>query len=299
MKRKHHTLENSMKRLMTLSALLLVSVAGTARAADQKPAAKPAQSTAVKPAAQPAAQPAKPAAPPSPGSNWSTEDKAGYIIGFNLGNNLRSQEVPVTADQIIKGLRDGLGNAKGQLSEEEIQATMTQFQQSMMAKTQAKMKVLGDKNKKEGEDFLAANKAKPGIKTTASGLQYQVLQEGTGPTPKPTDKVTVNYKGTLLDGKVFDSSYDRGQPVTFGVSQVIPGWVEALQLMKVGSKYHLFIPSALAYGENGAGGDIGPNSVLQFDVEMIKIEPGDKPATPDANPAAGSANPADAKKPPQ
>jgi FKBP-type peptidyl-prolyl cis-trans isomerase len=285
-----------MQRMTTLSALLLlVSVAGTARAADQKPAAKPAPSTAAKPAAQPAAA----AAPASPGSGWSTEDKAGYIIGFNLGNNLRSQEVPVSADQIIKGLRDGLGNAKGQLTDEEIQATMTQFQQTMMAKQQAKMKVVGDKNKKEGEDFLAANKAKPGVKTTASGLQYQVLQEGSGPSPKPTDKVTVNYKGTLLDGKVFDSSYDRGQPVTFGVSQVIPGWVEGLQLMKAGSKYHFTIPSALAYGENGAGGDIGPNSVLQFDVELLKIEPGDQPAAPAANPAAGSAKPADAKKPPQ
>jgi FKBP-type peptidyl-prolyl cis-trans isomerase len=286
--------------MMTLSALLLLfSVAGTARAADPKAApAKPAPPAAAKPATPPAAEPAKPAAPPSPGSGWSLEEKAGYIIGLNLGNNLRNQEIPVTADQIIKGLRDGLGNAKAQLSDEEVQAAMNQFQQQIMAKQQEKMKVQGEKNKKAGEDFLAANKTKPGVKTTASGLQYQVLQEGTGPTPKPTDKVTVNYKGTLLDGKVFDSSYDRGQPVTFGVGQVIPGWVEALQLMKVGSKYHLVIPSALAYGENGAGGDIGPNSVLQFDVELLKIEPGDQPAAPAANPAADAKKPA-AQKPPQ
>jgi len=286
-----------MKRLTTLSALLLlVSVAGTARAADPKAApAKPAPPpAAAKPATPPAAQPAAPApaGPPSPGANWSLEEKAGYIIGLNLGNNLRTQEIPVTADQIIKGLRDGLGNAKAQLADTEIQATMTEFQQQMMARQQAKT----EKNKKAGEDFLAANKAKPGVKTTASGLQYEVIKEGTGPTPKATDKVTVNYKGSLLDGKVFDSSYDRGQPVTFGVGQVIPGWVEGLQLMKVGSKYKLTIPSALGYGENGAGNTIPPNSVLQFEVELLKIEPPD--ATPPA-PAADAKKPAEGQKPPQ
>jgi FKBP-type peptidyl-prolyl cis-trans isomerase len=174
---------------------------------------------------------------------------------------------------------------------------MSQFQQQMMAKQQEKQKVVGDKNKQEGEAFLAANKSKAGVKTTASGLQSEVLKQGTGPNAKPTDKVTVHYKGQLLDGKVFDSSYDRGEPVTFGVGQVIPGWVEALQLMNAGSKYKLYIPANLAYGENGAGGDIGPNSVLQFEVEVLKIEPGDAPA---ANPAgANPANPAADQKPPQ
>jgi FKBP-type peptidyl-prolyl cis-trans isomerase len=286
-----------MKRMMTLSALLLLfSVAGTARAAaPPKTAAKPAP-----PAAAPAnpsaatAQPAPPAGPASAGAGWSLEDKAGYIIGLNLGNNLRQQEIPVTADQIIKGLRDGLGNTKAQLTDQEIQGAMSQFQQQIAAKQQEKMKSLSDKNKKEGDAFLAANKAKPGVKTTASGLQYEVIKEGTGPTPKPSDKVTVNYKGTLLDGKVFDSSYDRGQPATFVVSQVVPGWVEALQLMKVGSKYRLVLPPSLAYGDSGAGNEIGPSSVLQFEVELLKVEPGD--ATPAANPV----NPAnDPQKPPQ
>jgi FKBP-type peptidyl-prolyl cis-trans isomerase FklB len=282
-----------MKKLMTLSALLLLlSVAGTARAADPKPAAKPATTPAAAPA-KPAAQPAKPAAPASPGSGWSLNDKAGYIIGFNLGKNLRSQEIPVTADQLIKGLHDGLGNTAAQLSEEEIQQTMAAFQEQVAARQQEKMKALGEKNKKEGEAFLASNKAKAGVKTTASGLQYEVIKEGTGPTAKATDKVTVNYKGTLIDGKVFDSSYDRGQPVTFGVNQVIPGWVEALQLMKAGSKYHLVIPASLAYGEAGAGADIGPGSVLEFDVEVMKIEPGDKPEAPPA------AEPKSDAKPPQ
>ena len=276
-----------MKKLTTLSALLLlVSVAGTARAADPKPAAtaKPAAAPAApaKPATAKPAEPAKAAGPASPGAGWSLNDKAGYIIGFNLGKNLRTQEIPVTADQLVKGLHDGLSNAAAQLSDEEIQATMGAFQEQVAARQQEKQKALGEKNKKDGDAFLAANKAKPGVKTTASGLQYEVLKEGTGPTAKATDKVTVNYKGTLLDGKVFDSSYDRGQPVTFGVNQVIPGWVEALQLMNTGAKYHLVIPSALAYGESGAGADIGPGSVLQFDVEVMKIEPGDKPEAPPA-----------------
>jgi len=286
-----------MKKLMTLSALLLLAAAGTARAAAPaaKPAAKPAAAPAAAAPAKPAAEPAKPAAPPSPGSGWALNDKAGYIIGYNLGKNLHAQEIPVTADQLIKGLHDGLSSSPAQLSEAEIQETMSAFQQQVVARQQEKQKVQGEKNKKEGEAFLAANKAKPGVKTTASGLQYQVLQEGTGPTAKATDKVTVNYKGTLLDGKVFDSSYDRGQPVTFGVNQVIPGWVEALQLMKVGSKYHLVIPSSLAYGEAGAGADIGPSSVLQFDVEVVKIEPGDKPEAP----AAPTTPPPADKKPPQ
>jgi FKBP-type peptidyl-prolyl cis-trans isomerase FklB len=271
-----------MKKLMTLSALLvLLSVAGTARAADPKPAAKPAAAPTAAPA-KPAAEPAKPAGPPSAGSSWSLNDKAGYIIGFNLGKNLRTQEIPVTSDQLIKGLHDGLGNIAAQLSDEEIQQAMGAFQEQVAARQQEKLKVQGEKNKKEGEAFLAGNKAKAGVKTTASGLQYEVIKEGTGPTAKATDKVTVNYKGTLIDGKVFDSSYDRGQPVTFGVNQVIPGWVEALQLMKAGSKYHLVIPSSLAYGEAGAGADIGPGSVLQFDVEVMKIEPGDKPEAPPA-----------------
>jgi FKBP-type peptidyl-prolyl cis-trans isomerase len=290
-----------MKRLMTLSALLLLfSAAGAVHAAEEKPAAAKPAPPAAKPA-QPAAQaPAPASAPASPGSQWSLPDKAGYIIGLNLGNNLRQQEIPVTADQIIKGLRDGLGNAKSQLTDQEIQAAMTDFQQQMMAKQQEKRKAVGEKNKKEGDVFLAANKSKPGVKTTASGLQYEVLHEGTGPTAKPTDKVTVNYKGTLLDGKVFDSSYDRGQPVTFPVNQVIPGWIEALQLMKAGSKYKLTIPPELAYGDQGAGADIGPSSVLQFEVEVLKIEPGDQPAQSDATPKpADTKKPADAQKPPQ
>jgi len=249
-----------MKKLTSLAALLFLAATATARAADQKPAAQ-----------QPA--PAQAPAQAAPGDKpQSLEDKASYIIGFNLGSNLKKQEIPVTGDLIVKGLRDGLAGAPGLLNDEEIQAVMGEFQQKMMAQQQAKQAAAGEKNKKEADAFLAANKSKQGVITTASGLQYQILQEGTGATPKPTDQVTVHYKGTLLDGKVFDSSYDRSEPATFIVGQVIPGWVEALQLMKVGSKAKLFIPPALAYGESGAGQDIGPNSLLIFEVELLKAE---------------------------
>lgn len=263
-----------MKKLTSLAALLLLAATGVAHAE---------QTAAQQPAAAPAPAQAAPGDKPQ-----SLEDKASYIIGYNLGSNLKRQEIPVTGDLIVKGLRDGLGGAAGLLTEEEIQAVMTEFQQKMMAQQQAKMSAAGEKNKKEADAFLAANKGKQGVITTASGLQYQVLQEGTGPNPKPTDQVTVHYKGTLLDGKTFDSSYDRNEPATFTVGQVIPGWVEALQLMKVGSKAKLFIPPALAYGESGAGQDIPPNALLIFEVELIKAEAAPA-AAPEGEPAVEGA----------
>lgn len=280
-----------MKKLTSLAALLLLTGTIAARADQQQqnaqpPAEKPAQTQAAAPGDKP----------------QSLEDKASYIIGFNLGSNLKQQEIPVSTELIVKGLRDGLGGAKGLLTDEEIQATMTQFQEQMMAKQQAKMAEVGAKNKKEADEFLDSNKSKQGVVTTASGLQYQILTPGNGPTPKETDKVTVHYKGTLLDGTVFDSSYDRGEPATFQVNQVIPGWVEALQLMKVGSKVKLFIPPALAYGEQGAGQEIGPNSMLVFEVELIKAEAGGNAPGLEETPAEGQAEPTQPQaeqKPPQ
>ena len=216
------------------------------------------------------------------------EDRASYIIGLNLGQSLKAQEVPVKENLIIQGLRDGLGGATPLLTPEEIQAAMQEFQQQLMSQQQAKRQAASDKNMKESQAYLDQNKAKAGVKTTASGLQYEVVQAGSGESPKPTDKVTVHYRGTLPDGTVFDSSYDRNEPATFPVNGVIPGWVEALQLMKPGSKYRLVIPPALAYAERGAGNDIGPNQVLIFDVELLSVEKA--PATPP--PAQGQQPPA-------
>ena len=217
------------------------------------------------------------AAPKQPAKPEALHDKASYAIGLNLGQNLKTQEVPVNLDYLIQGLRDGLGGAAALLGDDDLKATMQSFQQEMMTKQQAKQAVAGEKNKKEADEFLAKNKAKPGVVTTASGLQYEVITEGTGPKPTADDRVTVNYRGTLLDGSQFDSSYDRGQPATFPVSGVIPGWVEAMQLMPVGSKYKLYIPPELAYQERGAGNAIGPNSLLIFEVELLAIAEKDAP----------------------
>ncbi len=200
------------------------------------------------------------------------KDKISYSIGFGMGSNLKRQGVDVDAGKIAKGMSDGLSGAKPMLTQAEMDKTMSDLRTRLMAQQQEKMQSLGARNKADGEAFLAKNKSAPGVKTLPSGLQYQVLKAGTGKTPKATDKVTVNYRGTLLDGKEFDSSYSRGTPATFPVNGVIPGWTEALQLMKEGAKWKLFIPANLAYGEQGAGGVIGPNAVLQFEVELLKVE---------------------------
>lgn len=199
------------------------------------------------------------------------QEKVSYIIGVNIGRNFARDGVEISPEQVLAGMKDGLSGAKTAISSEESQQIMAAFQQQMMAKQQAAQATAGKAAKAEGDTFLAANGKKPGIKTTASGLQYQVVKAGTGKTPKPTDKVTTHYRGTLINGKQFDSSYDRGQPATFPVNGVIAGWTEALQLMKEGAKWKLFIPSDLAYGERGAGADIPPNSTLIFDIELIKV----------------------------
>jgi FKBP-type peptidyl-prolyl cis-trans isomerase len=205
--------------------------------------------------------------------------KASYVIGVNIGKGMKQQNVEVEADMVLKGLKDGLaGNAA--LTDQEMTDAMLGLQKDL----QAKAAELGVKSKKEGEDFLAANKSKEGIKSTASGLQYKVIREGKGPKPKPTDVVKVHYRGTLLDGTEFDNSYKRGEPVEFPLDQVIKGWTEGLGIMSVGSKYQLFIPANLAYGEPGNRG-IPPNSTLQFEVELLEIVGGGAPAgLPGLNP---------------
>jgi len=200
------------------------------------------------------------------------KDKVSYSIGMEIGKNLKKQSFDLNEDLLLKGVKDAFSGEKPLMTDEEIMQTMTAFQKEMMAKQQEAAKKLAEKNKLEGEAFLAENKKKEGVITLPSGLQYKVIKAGTDKKPKATDTVKVHYKGTLIDGKEFDSSYRRGEPVTFPVNGVIPGWTEVLQLMGEGAKWQVFIPSNLAYGERGAGREIGPNATLIFEIELISIQ---------------------------
>ncbi|WP_242928303.1 FKBP-type peptidyl-prolyl cis-trans isomerase [Pontibacter vulgaris] len=195
------------------------------------------------------------------------KDKISYIIGRDMATNLKKQGIDIEAEPFMQGLKEVLAGQPSSLSANDVQEAMMALQQEMGQKQGAK----AADNKKAGEAFLAENKGKEGVKTLPSGLQYQVLQEGSGKSPSSSDQVTTHYHGTLIDGTVFDSSYERNQPATFPVNGVIAGWTEALQLMKEGAKWRLFIPSNLAYGSQGAGDVIGPNSTLIFDVELISV----------------------------
>ncbi|HWM23386.1 MAG TPA: FKBP-type peptidyl-prolyl cis-trans isomerase [Chthoniobacterales bacterium] len=207
------------------------------------------------------------------------KDKASYSIGHDIGSTFKKQNVDLNLDALISGLKDALAG-KEALPKEERDKVLAAFQKELIEKQTAVTKAAGEKNAAEGEKFLAENKKKEGVKTTESGLQYKVLKEGAGESPKATDMVVTNYKGTLLDGTEFDSSYKRNEPATFPVNRVIKGWTEALLMMKPGSKYQLFIPASLAYGERGAGRDIGPNSTLIFEVELVSIKAPDPTPTP-------------------
>jgi len=201
----------------------------------------------------------------------------GMYTGGNLGANLQRQSVEVDANLVAQGLKDALAGGKMRLTPEEMQAVLTAMQTEVRQKFQERMKLAGEANKKEGPLFLAANKTKPGVVTLPSGLQYKILQAGTGPKPTATDTVTCNYRGTFINGTEFDSSYKYGKPATFPLNGVIKGWNEALQLMPVGSKWQLFIPSELAYGEQGnPGGGIAPNATLIFELELLSIQPKDQ-----------------------
>ena len=199
------------------------------------------------------------------------KDSVSYCIGMDIGKNLKSQSVEVTPEVLARGIKDVLDSSKKVLTEEQAQKVMMEFQKQLMAKHDEKMKVAGEKNKKDGEAFLAENKKKEGVVTLPNGLQYKIITAGTGKKPKAEETVTVNYRGTLIDGTEFDSSIKRGQPATFPCHGVIKGWTEALQLMPVGSKWQLFIPSDLAYGAQGAGGVIGPDATLIFEIELLSI----------------------------
>jgi FKBP-type peptidyl-prolyl cis-trans isomerase FklB len=199
-------------------------------------------------------------------------DKASYSIGVNIGSGIKANALDLNTDALMSGVQDGISGAKPQLTDQEREETLMAFEQEMMKKETERLKELAEKNKKEGTAFLAANKAKEGVKTLPSGLQYKVLAEGNGAQPKPTDQITVNYRGTLLDGTEFDNSYKRGEPATLQLNGVIKAWSEALPLMKTGAKWQLFVPADLAYGQKGAGRAIGPNSTLIFKVELLSIK---------------------------
>ena len=212
-------------------------------------------------------------APAQTAPTMTDQQKQSYSIGLNIGLNLFEQEVKVDVSSLTKGIQDGLANSKPALSEEEIRTVLTNLQKEVSDRQEAKRKTLADKNSKDAEAYLAQNKTKEGVVALPSGLQYKILKAGTGPKPLATDTVVTHYKGTFLDGRQFDSSYDRGEPATFTVNGVIPGWTEALQLMPVGSKWQLVIPPKLAYGEKGFQNVIPPNSTLLFDIELVAIQP--------------------------
>ena len=260
--------------ILTAGMILLgLSVAQTTGKSQTAPAKT--QPTAPGKQPSPAASPSASASEtPSPFAN--EKDKVSYALGLNiaagLGANLKRQNVELNNDVLVQAIKDGLSGGKTLMTEAEAQNTLRQFMTELQQKQEAKMKEAADANKKEADTFLAANKSKPGVMTLPDGLQYKIVKEGTGPKPAATDTVTVNYRGTLINGTEFDSSYKRGEPATFPVGGVIKGWTEALQLMPVGSKWELYIPPDLAYGARGAGNDIGPNAALIFEVELLSIQ---------------------------
>jgi FKBP-type peptidyl-prolyl cis-trans isomerase len=208
------------------------------------------------------------------------DQKISYMIGQDMGSYLKKMDINVDKAALFQGIEDTLSGSKPLLTPEQVASLKQEFGKKMQDEQMAKAKVAGEKNTKDGDAFLAKNKTEKGVITTASGLQYMILTQGTGPKPKSTDMVSVNYRGTTIDGKEFDSSYKRGQPASFPVTGVIPGWTEALQLMNVGTKAKLFVPASLAYGPRGAGPDIGPNATLIFEIELLSVNPNPAATTP-------------------
>ena len=278
-----------MKR--TGMAILALAVSACAVKAQQAPAKAPAAAPAKAPAASPAAgqsgqAPQAPAAK-APDSPFKTQkEKFSYAIGMEMGKGVKSQQIDVDPDIVMQGLKDALADGKSQMSEEEIRQVITELQGQIRQNQIA----AATENKKKGDAFLAENAKKEGVVSLPDGLQYKILTAGQGKKPVEADTVLCNYKGTFIDGTEFDSSARAGRPVPFEIRNVIPGFREALQLMPEGSKWQLFVPSNLAYGERGAGGGaIAPNSTLVFEVELVKIQP---PAPVQNPPSMGGASPA-------
>jgi FKBP-type peptidyl-prolyl cis-trans isomerase FklB len=275
------------KPLLVVQIFLAGGVMLMGNALAQTPSATPpAKKPAAKSTSSAATKTGTTVAKPGEVTTLTTDkQKSSYAIGMNLGAGLRRQEIDVDSAALIQGMKDSLAGGKTLLTEEEATAVLTKLRTEMQAKQQAKAKAEEANNKKEGADFLAANKSKEGVVTLPSGLQYKILTPGTGPKPTASDTVSCNYRGTLINGTEFDSSYKRNEPASFPVSGVIKGWTEALQLMGVGAKWQLFIPADLAYGARGTpGGPIGPDSTLIFEVELLSIK--DKTPAPAPAPAA-------------
>jgi FKBP-type peptidyl-prolyl cis-trans isomerase FklB len=287
----------TMRKSLTLAVTAVAAgivVLGNAQAQQTPPASTPktppASATQTPGTTTPNATAAKPgtavAKKPTVLTLKTQKEKASYAIGLNIGKSMHKDSVDVDPNILLRGMKDGLAGNKPLLTDDEARAAMVALQADLRKKGEEKMLVQGEANKKEGEAFLAENKTKDGVVALPSGLQYKILKEGTGPKPAAADTVVCNYKGTLLDNTEFDSSYKRGQPATFPVSGVIKGWTEALQLMPVGSKWQLFIPSDLAYGARGGpGGGIGPNATLVFEVELMSIQSKAEIQTPKPTPS--------------
>jgi len=231
------------------------------------PAKAPAKAAAKAPAKAPAKAAAKPAM-----ALATPKDKFSYALGMNISQGMKAQNLDIDLALLLRGLSDAHSGSPTLLTPQEMATVLTNARQEMQTRQLEQQKMAGEKNKRDGEAFLAKNKSRPGVVTLPSGLQYEVITPGTGASPKATDTVTTHYRGTLIDGTEFDSSYKRNEPASFPVNGVIKGWTEALQLMKVGAKWKLFIPADLAYGEQQRGGQITPNSVLVFDLELLAIK---------------------------
>ena len=241
--------------------------------AQQTPASSPKPSTPSKTSST-TAKPhtATAAKSPAPLTLTTQKDKVSYAIGMNLGQGMKKDSLDIDPNILAQGLKDAMTGSKLLMTDEQAKTILADLRNEMIKKQQAQAQQVGAANKQAGAQFLAANKDKEGVVTLPSGLQYKILKEGTGPKPAATDTVVCNYRGTLLDGTEFDSSYKTGKPATFPVNQVIKGWTEALQLMPVGSKWQVFVPSDLAYGERSPGAEIGPNSTLVFEIDLLSIQ---------------------------
>lgn len=274
-----------MRKLSAVALTILgVGLGSTGVAGAQQkpaPAAKPAPASAAHKLATTRAHRTTAAKKSAPLVLSTQKEKASYAIGLNIGKSMKKDSVDVDTEILARGIRDALGGGKALLTDDEVRTTLTELQMEVRKHQQEEFQAAAAKNQKEGEAFLVANKAREGVVALPSGLQYKILKEGAGPKPTAADTVVCNYRGTLLDNTEFDSSAKHGGPATFPVGQVIKGWTEALQLMPVGSKWQVFIPAELAYGERGAGPNIGPNSTLVFEIELLSIQDKAKEKTPE------------------